>query len=935
MGLCCANVLEAADRITLAIDNSRRVTLPGNVSPRTKSGVDQGPVDPSMELPYVTLVLKTSASQQADLDQLLAQQQDPSSPNYHGWLTPEQYADRFGVSQADIDKMVAWLSQYGLTVKSVSRARNAIAFGGTASQIGSAFGVEIHRYQVGGEPHYANATDPTIPVALQGVVLAIRGLHDFRPKPMLQRGARPRDTVGGENYLGPGDTAAIYNITPLYNAGIDGTGYKLVIVGQTDIQLSDIEQYRNYFGLPANDPTVILVPGSPDPGIQASSGDLSESDLDLELSGAVARDATILFVNSSANYGYGGAFQSLYYAIDQNLAPVISISYGDCELDTGSAQAQTWASWGMQANAQGQTIFAASGDTGAADCVGDGDGPTIDNALSVDLPGSLPQVTSVGGTEFNEGSGNYWSPTDASGRVSALSYIPETAWNDSASDGTPAASGGGASVFFPKPSWQTGTGVPADGARDVPDVSVSASADHDGYEIVTGGKMQVIGGTSVGGPQFAGITVLLGQYLVAHGLQSSPALGNVNPSLYPLARVTGVFHDITIGNNIVNPCEGLRNCTASPIGYDATVGYDQVTGLGTPDVYNLVTAWHSSAVTGKESPTMRLAASQATVTFAGTTVLTATLTSPNGGTPTGTVAFSTETYALGTATLSGSGASASATLTLSGAQLAVGANSITASYAGDTSYYGQTATASVTVTSTATGPPSIGGLSNAGSYTQAFAPGGILAVFGTKLASATASAQTVPLPTMLTGTWAAISGIAAPLYYVSDGQMNIQIPYEVPANSRATLTVDNNGESVSFNFTIAATAPAIFATNSQGTGQGAVLNTSYQLVDASNPATPGSTYIQIYCMGLGAVSNQPADGAAAPSSPLARTSATPQVTIGGVQATVTFSGLAPGFVGLYQVNALVPAAAPAGNAVPVAISIGGVPSNTVTIAVGS
>jgi uncharacterized protein (TIGR03437 family) len=226
-------------------------------------------------------------------------------------------------------------------------------------------------------------------------------------------------------------------------------------------------------------------------------------------------------------------------------------------------------------------------------------------------------------------------------------------------------------------------------------------------------------------------------------------------------------------------------------------------------------------------------------------------------------------------------------------------------------------------------------LSNAGSYTQAFAPGGILAVFGTKLASATASAQTVPLPTMLTGTWAAISGIAAPLYYVSDGQMNIQIPYEVPANSRATLTVDNNGESVSFNFTIAATAPAIFATNSQGTGQGAVLNTSYQLVDASNPATPGSTYIQIYCMGLGAVSNQPADGAAAPSSPLARTSATPQVTIGGVQATVTFSGLAPGFVGLYQVNALVPAAAPAGNAVPVAISIGGVPSNTVTIAVGS
>jgi uncharacterized protein (TIGR03437 family) len=934
VGLCCAPGLQAADRITLAIDSSRRVTLPGNVSPRINFGVDQGPVDPSMELSYVTLVLKPSAGQQADLDQLLAQQQDPSSPDYHAWLTPEQYADRFGVSQADINKMVSWLGQYGLTVKSVARARNAIAFGGTASQVGSAFGVEIHRYQVGGESHYANDTDPTIPAAFQGVVLALRGLHDFRPKPRLVRSVHPRDTINGANYLGPGDIATIYNITPLYNAGINGTGQKLVVAGQTDIQLSDIEQFRNYFGLPANNPTVILVPGSPDPGIQSSSGDLSEADLDLELSGGIARDATIIFVNSSANYGYGGAFQSLYYAIDQNLAPVITISYGDCELDAGSAEAQTWESWGMQANAQGQTIFAASGDTGAADCVGDGDGPTIDNALSVDLPGSLPQVTSVGGTEFNEGSGSYWTSSDAGGRVSARSYIPETAWNDSATDGSPSASGGGASAFFSKPSWQTGTGVPADGARDVPDVSISASADHDGYEIVTGGQIQTVGGTSVGGPQFAGITLLLGQYLVAHGFQSSPALGNVNPALYPLARVSGVFHDITTGNNIVNPCQGLRNCTASPIGYDAAVGYDQVTGLGTPDVYNLVTEWHAGVVTGKESLTMKLAASQATVTFNGTTVLTAIVTSPNGGTPTGTVAFSTGTYALGTATLAGSGASAAATLTLSGVQLAVGANSITASYAGDTSYYGQTATASVTVTSAVTGPPSIGGLSNAGSYTQAFAPGGILAVFGAKLASATASAQTVPLPTMLTGTWATINGIAAPLFYVSGGQMNIQIPYEVAANSTATLMVDNNGESASFDFAVAAAAPAIFTTNSQGTGQGAILNTSYQVVDTSHPAMPGSTYIQIYCMGLGPVTNQPADGAASPSSSLAHTGATPQVAIGNVQATVTFSGLAPGYVGLYQVNALVPALAPAGDAVPVTVSIGGATSNAVTIAVG-
>jgi uncharacterized protein (TIGR03437 family) len=290
---------------------------------------------------------------------------------------------------------------------------------------------------------------------------------------------------------------------------------------------------------------------------------------------------------------------------------------------------------------------------------------------------------------------------------------------------------------------------------------------------------------------------------------------------------------------------------------------------------------------------------------------------------------------LGTATLSGSGANPAATLTLNAVQLAVGANTITAQYNGDTSYDGATATASVTVTSSANGPPTVGGVSNAASYTQSFAPGGILSIFGLNLAPATASAETVPLPTMLAGTSVSIGGVTASLYYVSPTQLNIQIPYEVSLGSTSTLRVENNQESAFYNnFVAAAAAPAIFTTNAQGTGQGAILNTSYQLVDASHPATPGSTYIQIYCMGLGAVSNQPSDGAASPSSPLARTAATPVVTIGNVPATVSFSGLAPGFVGEYQVNALVPASVTAGSAVPVAISIGGAASNTVTIVVG-
>ena len=919
--LSLAHALGAEDRITLAVDDSRRAALPGSVTPHIQSGTDLGPVDPSMALPYVTLVLKPSSSQQADLDQLLAQQQDPSSPNYHRWLTPEQYADCFGVSQSDIDKIVSWLSQHGLTLKSVARSRNAIAFGGAASQIGSAFGVRIHSYNVGGEQHYANSTDPTIPVAFQGVVLTIRGLHDFRLKPRLRPSAHPRDNLQGAEQLAPDDIATIYNITPLYDAGIDGAGQKLAIVGQTDIIPADIQQYRSYFNLPVNNPTVILVDNQ-DPGIQANSGDLGESDLDLEFAGAVARNATIYFVTST------NVEDSLSYAVTDNVAPIVSTSYGDCELDTGSAGAQALEQLGMQANAQGQTVFAASGDAGALDCYGLGDGTAIDNALSVDMPASLPQVTGVGGTQFNEGSGTYWSSTNTSNQASALFYIPEIPWNEGFNPQPPAgpeATGGGESVFFTKPSWQTGSGVPNDGARDVPDVSISASPDHDGYLMVSQGSLQIIGGTSVGGPQFAGIAALLSHYLVKNGFQSSQSLGNINPTLYQLASVAGVFHDITTGSNMVPPCQG---CTAS--GYSAGPGYDRVTGLGTPNVYNLVTAWHGGSVTSKGSVTMALAASAASVTFSETTVLTATVTSASGAEPTGTVTFSTGSYALGTAALNANGV---ATLTLSGVQLPVGGNSITAQYNGDTNYFGAAATASVTETSPTTGPPSVGGLSNAASYTQAFAPGGIVSVFGTQLAPATGVADTVPLPTILAGTWATINGIAAPLYFVSDKQMNIQIPYEVPVNSTATLRIEN-GASVFFPFNVSATAPAIFTTNQQGTGQGEILdNASYLLVDASHPATPGSTYIQIYCMGLGAVTNQPADGAAALSSPLSETSTLPQVTVGGISETATFSGLAPGFVGLYQVNALVPSGVTAGPAVQVTISIGGVASNTVTIAV--
>jgi len=883
-----------------------------------------------MELPYVTLVLKPSAAQQADLDQLLAQRQDPSSPSYHRWLTPEQYADRFGVSQADIGKIVAWLGGHDLTLKSVARGRNAIAFAGAASQIESAFRIQLHHYLVGGELHYANTADPTVPVAFQDVAGAIRGLHDFRLKPMLRRSAQPRYTLEGFHYLAPDDVATIYDITPLYTAGYDGTGQTLAIVGQTEINLSDIQEFQSYFNLPLNNPTTTLIPGSPNPGIQEKSGDLAESDLDLELSGAVARNATILFVYAS------DVVSALQYAIDQNVAPVISTSYGSCESLTLSSEVQSLQAFATQANMQGITVFAAAGDSGAADCFDPTYSSTDNLPASVDMPASLPQVTGVGGTEFNDRSGSYWSAANTKNNASALSYIPEIVWNDSVHDGSPSASGGGVSIYFSKPIWQTATGVPNDGARDVPDVSISASADHDGYYIHTGGSFQVFGGTSAGPPQFAGIAALLNQYLVKNGFQPNPGLGNINQTLYAAAQIAGLFHDITSGNNTVIPC--TQPCSVPAVaGYSAGPGYDRVTGLGTPDVDKLVTSWHA-AVISKSSPSMTLSPNPSSLAFTGNTDLTATV-SGSGAAPTGQVAFLLGSYSLGEATLSPSSNGVSAaSLTLGGLLLAAGANSITAEYFGDSSYYGTTAAASVTVTSaTSSGPPTINanGVLNAASFTTSLAPGGILSIFGTNLAppNVTGGAPSIPLPAAMAGTTVTINGYAAPLYYVSDTQLNVQIPYGLATNFPVQMRIDNNGQHITSDFRISATAPAIFATNSQGTGQGAILNTSYQLADSSHPATPGSTYLLIYGTGLGAVSNPPAAGAPALSSPLSQTGTLPQVTIGNVQTTAAFSGLAPGYAGLYQVNVLVPASVAAGSAVPVWISIGGANSNTVTIAV--
>ena len=575
---------QARDRITSFIDDDQRVTLRGNVHPLATSQYDAGEVAPGFPMEHMLLTLLPDAAQQDALNQLLDAQHNPESPYYHQWLTPEQYAERFGISDADTAQVVGWLKDHGMEVEEVTAGRRSIVFSGAAAQVESAFHTRIHAYKIGNELHHANAIDPEIPAALVQVVGGVVSLHDFHSEPMHGSVQRPSPdfTSGGSHYLAPADFATIYDLVPLYQQSITGSGQSVAIVARSNIKIADVRQFRTLFGLPANDPQIIV--NGADPGI-FSSGEETEADLDVEWSGAVARNATIKIVVSKSTNSSDGVDLSAQYIVNHNLAPVMSMSFGLCEASLGSSGNGFLNSLWQQAAAQGITVLVSSGDNGAAGC----DSASASSAThghGVNGLCSTPYSVCVGGTEFNDAANPslYWSSSNAAGtQSSALSYIPETTWNESGPGAGLWASGGGASSVYAKPAWQAGTGVPADGKRDVPDVSLSA-AGHDGYLIYQEGGLYVVGGTSAASPSFAGVMALVVQHTAARE-------GNANTVFYSLAskqRAGGasVFHDIIKGNNSV----------PGQAGFNATVGYDQATGLGSIDGSVLVNHWSDASV---------------------------------------------------------------------------------------------------------------------------------------------------------------------------------------------------------------------------------------------------------------------------------------------------------------------------------------------------
>ena len=578
--------------IQRVVNENDRAVLYGNVHPMVRAEFDAGRTAGSLPAERTILALAMSPEKKAALERLLVEQQEPGSPNFHHWLTPQEFGARFGATLDEVAVVAGWLQSRGFIIDEVGKSKTWISFTGTVADVESAFRTEIHTYVVAGDVHLANSVDPSIPRALADLVAGVVSLNDFRLKPASHI-VRPATTVkSGAHFLSPADFATIYNVSPLYSAGVNGAGQSIAVVARTNINLADVQFFRSTFNLPPNDPQFII--NYADPGI-VDPDDEVEADLDVEWSGAVAPDATIKVVISPSIGFIDGVFLSALYIVDNNVAPVLTASYGLCEANMGSSLNQAISALWAQAAAEGISVFVASGDEGAAGCDA-GYSTTASYGQAVNGLCSPPYSVCVGGTQFMDTSNpsQYWSATnDPTTLASALSYIPEQAWNESgaATDCPPDdtcgelwATGGGASVVYPKPAWQVAPGVPQDGARDVPDVALTAAA-HDGYMTVIENGIYAVSGTSAATPSFAGVMALVLQ-------RTGQSQGNPNPELYQLGNAqyngsgAAVFHDVTVGNNSV----------PGQTGFSCGTGYDLATGLGSVDATALVNNWASSLI---------------------------------------------------------------------------------------------------------------------------------------------------------------------------------------------------------------------------------------------------------------------------------------------------------------------------------------------------
>jgi len=760
-------------------DQGHLVTLHGTMYPLARPEYDQGAVADEFPLRRLLLMMARPADREQDLQQFLRNVHTPGSTVYHRWVSPEEFGERFGAAGEDTQLVSNWLKAHGLSVARVTKSKSMIEFSGTAGQIREALHTEIHQYTLQGKTFYANASEVSVPAAIAKRISGFAPLNSFPLDSYVKlvgggtmnranHKVAPQFTLTQNKTpfyaLGPEDFATQYDVTPVYAAGISGTGQTIGIIGTNNLNLALVDAYRKLFNLPA-DLTQVIVDGQ-DPG--DGGGPDVEGYLDVEMSGAVAPEATVNLYIAGAEPVSSPASNDLTLAalraIEDNQASVLSVSYGECEFGLGDAGNQVFASLWEQAAAQGQTVFVSSGDTGPTTCQPIEGTPTSIQFLdSVNVSGisSTPWNVSVGGTDFyysDYASGapsaaTMWNQTNDSSNGSLKAPLPEQVWDsafgfnvtsffpppgtDAFSFSLPSVAGGGGAsncsqvtvliqgslptciAGYPKPAWQNAPGVPNDQARDLPDVSLFASngenlsatpicAEPGDCAAVTTGDPQItlVGGTSVSSPAMAGIMALINQ---KYGRQ-----GQANYTFYALARqYPSVFHDITmVSNDVVcgGPGVDAPDCDV-PVPnqtfyfdsygvYAAGPGYDMASGLGSVDVNQLVNNWDK--VTYAASTTTLQASPVSTVHGSAVTVIVAVTAGSGSTTLTGNVVLvaSPGTTVPKNAPLTLANGSASATLT----NLPGGKYELTAQYGGDGNF---ASSASMPVSLTVTPEPSV------------------------------------------------------------------------------------------------------------------------------------------------------------------------------------------------------------------------------------
>jgi subtilase family serine protease len=590
------------------------------------------------------LLLNRSEAAQSALDDYTESLSEKTSPNYHRWLTAEEFGSRFGAAPADIQTVETWLAGHGFTVNVVYANRVLVDFSGTAGQIREAFSTQIHRYAANGAVHIANATDPQIPEALAPVVAGIVSLHDFRPRPMMKPRAK-YTTSGGFYAVTPADLATIYNFNPAFNAGYTGKGQTIVVVEDTNLYTTaDWTQFRSVFGLSTyTSGSLTQVQPAPPSGTNNCSnpgvnGDDGEAILDTEYASAAAPNAAIELASCADTETTFGGLIAMQNLLNESSAPpaLMSMSYGECEVINGATANLAYSTTFQQAVNEGVSVFVSSGDENAASC--DANQSIATHGIGVSGFTSTPYNVSVGGTDFGDTyfneNANYWSATNTATYGSALSYIPEIPWNGSCASlliaeyeglsvtygpngfcntavgeeflGVTGGSGGpsncatgnptlpgvvsGTCAGWPRPSWQVSFGEPLNKVRNIPDVSLFASNgiwSH--YYPYCYSDIDNGGGScadtpdtwnGAGGTSFSSPIWAGIQALVNE--KTGDRWGNPNPVYYKIA----IYENGLIGNPRCNSTLGAgKEASTACVFHDVTLGDMVANCTGTYDCY--------------------------------------------------------------------------------------------------------------------------------------------------------------------------------------------------------------------------------------------------------------------------------------------------------------------------------------------------------------